>query len=77
LDSLTATGIRAELDLRSEKIGYKIRQAQLEKVVYMAVLGDKECAENTLSVRDREGKSETLKNEDFIGKLRQEIQSRI
>ncbi|GBR72614.1 threonyl-tRNA synthetase [Candidatus Termititenax aidoneus] len=75
-DQLTAEGLRAELDARSEKIGYKIRQAQLEKVVYMAVLGDKECAENTLSVRDREGQSETLKTDDFIGKLRQEIRDR-
>ncbi|GBR75970.1 threonyl-tRNA synthetase [Candidatus Termititenax persephonae] len=75
-DQLTAENIRAELDTRSEKIGYKIRQAQMEKVGYMAVLGDKECAENTLSVRDREGQSETLKTEDFIGKLRQEIRER-
>jgi threonyl-tRNA synthetase len=75
-DQLTVSGIRAELDTRSEKIGYKIRQAQMEKVVYMAVLGDKECAENTLSVRDREGKSETFLADVFISKLRQEIQAR-
>ncbi|MDR2428748.1 MAG: hypothetical protein LBD62_02965 [Candidatus Margulisbacteria bacterium] len=43
----------------------------------MAVLGDKECAENTLSVRDREGKSETVKTADFIRKLQQEIRDRI
>jgi threonyl-tRNA synthetase len=76
-NQLIAEGIRVELDARPEKIGYKIRQAQLEKVVYMAVLGDKECAENTLSIRDREGKSETVKTADFIHKLRQEIRSRI
>jgi threonyl-tRNA synthetase len=75
-DRLTASGLRAELDLRSEKIGYKIRQAQMEKVVYMAVLGDKECAENTLSIRGRDGKSETLKTDDFIRKLQEEIRSR-
>jgi threonyl-tRNA synthetase len=73
---LSAEGLRAELDLRSEKIGYKIRQAQMEKVAYMAVLGDKEAADNTLAVRDRDGQSETLKIDDFIRKLKQEIQSR-
>lgn len=73
-DRLIAEGIRVELDLRSEKIGYKIRQAQMEKVLYMAVLGDKECAEDTIALRDREGKSETLRTEDFLAKLKQEIQ---
>jgi threonyl-tRNA synthetase len=50
---LTAAGIRAELDDRQEKIGYKIREAQLQKVPYMLVTGDREAAEGTVSVRSR------------------------
>ena len=75
-DRLTAEGIRTELDTRSEKIGYKIRQAQMEKAGYMAVLGDKECVENTVAVRDRDGKSETLQIDAFIGKLLKEIKDK-
>ena len=75
-DQLAAENIRAELDMRSEKIGYKIRQAQMEKVLYMAVLGDKECAENTVAVRDREGKSETVPVADFIEKIKLEIKNK-
>jgi threonyl-tRNA synthetase len=51
--ALTAAGIRAELDERQEKIGYKIREAQLQKVPYMLVTGDREAAEGTVSVRSR------------------------
>ena len=47
-------GIRAEIDLRDEKLGYKIRGAQLEKVPYMIILGEKECTAKTLSVRLRD-----------------------
>lgn len=47
-------GIRAEIDLRDEKLGYKIREAQMEKVPYMIILGEKECAAQTLSVRLRD-----------------------
>jgi threonyl-tRNA synthetase len=50
---LTAAGIRAELDERQEKIGYKIREAQLQKVPYMLVTGDREAAERAVSVRSR------------------------
>ena len=46
-------GIRAEVDESNEKIGYKIRKAQMEKVPYMAVLGDKEIENKTVSLRDR------------------------
>jgi threonyl-tRNA synthetase len=45
--------IRVEIDLRNEKIGYKIREAQLEKIPYMLVVGDKEMANNQVAVRDR------------------------
>jgi threonyl-tRNA synthetase len=50
---LQAAGLRAELDERQEKIGYKIREAQLQKVPYMLVTGDREAAESTVSVRSR------------------------
>jgi threonyl-tRNA synthetase len=52
-DRLTAAGLRVELDDRQEKIGYKIREAQLHKVPYMLVTGDREAAEGTVSVRAR------------------------
>jgi threonyl-tRNA synthetase len=52
---LTAAGLRADLDDRQEKIGYKIREAQLQKVPYMLVIGDREAAEGTVSVRSRAG----------------------
>jgi threonyl-tRNA synthetase len=52
-DRLTAAGLRAELDDRQEKIGYKIREAQLQKVPYMLVAGDREMADGTVSVRSR------------------------
>ncbi|HEY6211949.1 MAG TPA: threonine--tRNA ligase [Vicinamibacterales bacterium] len=54
-DALVAAGLRAELDERQEKIGYKIREAQLQKIPYMLVVGDREAAESTLSVRTRAG----------------------
>jgi threonyl-tRNA synthetase len=52
---LSAAGLRVGLDDRQEKIGYKIREAQLQKVPYMLVVGDKEVAEGTIAVRSRQG----------------------
>jgi threonyl-tRNA synthetase len=52
-DKLAAAGLRVELDDRQEKIGYKIREAQLQKIPYMLVTGDREAAEGTVSVRSR------------------------
>ena len=52
-ERLEAAGIRTEVDARNEKIGYKIRQAQLEKVPYMLVVGEKEAAEGKVAVRTR------------------------
>ena len=54
-DQLAAAGLRVELDDRQEKIGYKIREAQLQKVPYMLVAGDREAAEGTVAVRSRSG----------------------
>lgn len=64
---LNEKGIRAEADVRGEKIGYKIREAQLEKTPYMIIIGDKEKAEKTVSVRSRKsGDMGSMKLNDFI-----------
>ena len=52
-DRMTALGMRVQVDDRNEKIGYKIRQAQLSKIPYMLVIGDKEVQSGTVSVRSR------------------------
>ena len=66
--------IRLEVDDRSEKIGYKIREAQLEKVPYMLVIGDKDIENNTVSVRSRkDGDIGAMSIEDFIAKISEEI----
>lgn len=70
-------GIRVEIDDRAEKIGYKIREAQLQKVPYMLVLGEKEMNENTIAVRSRnDGDLGAMNLEDFIQKLAEEIQEK-
>lgn len=67
-------GIRVELDARNEKIGYKIREAQVQKIPYMLVIGEKEVAEGTLSVRKRGvGDEGALPVDAFIAKIKQEI----
>ena len=53
VDELTSMGVRAEIDKRNETIGYKIREAQLQKLPYMAIVGDKELQSNTIAVRSR------------------------
>ena len=75
---LKAAGIRMELDNRDEKIGYKIREAQLEKVPYMLVLGEKESEDGTVvTVRCRDGTDAgQMKLEDFIAKVKREIAER-
>jgi threonyl-tRNA synthetase len=54
-DQLAAAGLRVQLDERPERIGYKIREAQLQKVPYMLVIGEREAADGTVSVRSRAG----------------------
>lgn len=54
LETLKASGIRAEIDTRDEKLGYKIREAQMDKVPYMVIVGEKEHANHTVSVRQRD-----------------------
>ena len=69
--------IRAELDMRSEKIGYKIREAQMQKIPYMLIVGQKEQEERLVSVRSRfEGDEGQKSLHEFIGSLKEEIQSR-
>ena len=67
----TDAGIRVENDARDEKIGYKIREAQLQKVPYMLVIGEKESDDGTIvAVRSRDaGDLGTMKTEDFIAKV--------
>ena len=72
--ALTAKGVRVECDLRNEKIGFKIREAQMQKVPYMLVLGDKEVEQQLVSVRARkEGDLGTMTLEAFMDKLLEEI----
>jgi threonyl-tRNA synthetase len=73
-DQLRAAGLRVDLDDRQEKIGYKIREAQLQKVPYMLVVGDRESAERTVSVRTRTGGDQGASSVgDFITKAGDEI----
>ena len=70
--------IRVEKDLRNEKIGFKIREAQLQKIPYMVVLGDKEVESQTLGVRRRRSKeTRTLDFETFLTELKYGIDSRL
>ena len=69
--------VRVELDDRSEKIGYKIRQAQMEKVSYMLVVGDKEVEEGKVAVRKRGvGEQGAMPWEEFLANIKQEIKDR-
>lgn len=70
-------GIRVEVDESNEKIGYKIRKAQMGKVPYMAVIGDKEMESNTLSIRDRsKGDIGAQPVDDFIAHVRELTETR-
>ena len=74
---LDALGYRVETDLRNEKIGYKIREAQLQKIPYMLVLGDKEVESGTMAVRSRkEGDLGVMTVDAFVEKLRAEVESK-
>ncbi|WP_028257240.1 threonine--tRNA ligase [Veillonella montpellierensis] len=75
--AMTAEYIRVEADVRNEKIGYKIRQAQMEKVPYMLVVGDKEMADGTVSIRKRgEGEIGAMDWKAFMADLQKEIKER-
>ena len=77
VSQLKAAGIRAEGDFRSEKLGYKIREAQKEKIPYMLVVGDKEAENGTVAVRTRSGGDEgVMELQAFLTQCRQEIDSK-
>ena len=77
MEKLTAMGLRCELDDRSEKIGYKIREAQLEKIPYMLVLGDKEEESGQVAVRSRKtGETQVMSLEEFMEKIGEEVKTR-
>ena len=76
-DKLSALGVRVETDLRNEKIGYKIREAQMQKLPYMLVVGDKEAEAGTVSVRTRGGVDlGAMPVDEFAAKITEEIRTR-
>ncbi len=75
-EKLEEYDIRVELDEREEKIGYKIREAQLQKIPYMLIVGDKEVEANAVGVRSRkDGDIGAMRVEDFINKIEEEIKT--
>ena len=77
LAALKEAGIRAEIDTRAEKIGYKIREAQMNKIPYMLIVGAKEAEEKEVSVRSRkDGDVGSRKLDDFIRDIKEEIRIR-
>ena len=76
-DKLNDAGFRVETDFRNEKIGYKIREAQTQKIPYMLVVGDKEAADGTVAVRTRAGGDQgTMALDEFIAKITDERDNR-
>ena len=75
-EALREKMIRCELDTRNEKIGYKIREAQSQKIPYMLVLGDKEAENDTISVRTLSGEQSVESLADFIARLQADVKSR-
>lgn len=74
---LSSAGVRVETDFRNEKIGYKIREAQLQKIPYMLVVGDKEAENGTISVRTRNGEDKgSMSMTMFMAGLLEEIEQR-
>ena len=74
---LDAAGIRVESDLRSEKVGYKIRDGQMQKIPYLLVVGDREVEDGTVSVRHRrQGDMGAVDSREFAGMLRKEIDAK-
>jgi len=75
LKILEENGIRGEVDGRNEKIGYKIREAQLEKIPYMLVIGDREVDSGAVAVRKRgEGDQGSIALDEFVKTVREEIE---
>ena len=76
-EKFVAEGIRVEVDDRNEKTGYKIREAQLQKIPYMLIVGEKEVETNTLSVRSREGGDlGTRRIDEFLEEIKKKIENK-
>ena len=76
-EELEKREIRTEIDARQEKIGYKIREAQLQKIPYMLIIGEKEVEANAVGVRARkEGDIGQMSVDEFVAKIQEEIESR-
>ena len=73
VDTLKDNEARAELDVRNEKIGYKIREARVSKVPYMVIVGQKEMDENTITLRDRAGKQEKISLDELVSRIRASV----
>ena len=77
-EALMLKGIRTELDDRNEKIGYKIREAQLEKVPYMLIIGNKEMENEEVGVRShKDGDIGAMKLNEFVDKIKYEVDNKI
>lgn len=77
MGKLQEIGVRCEIDDRSEKIGFKIRSAQMEKIPYMILVGDKDIEANTISVRSRKNGDEGATSiDEFIARIKEEIDSK-
>lgn len=76
-NALLRAGFRVESDLRNEKIGFKIREAQVQKIPYMVILGDKEAEEGVIALRSRkDGDLGTMPLDAFIAKLTEEVETK-
>ena len=74
VEKLKKEGVRVELDDRQEKIGYKIREAQLQKTPYMLIIGEKEVENSAVGIRTRkEGDVGQMALENFVAKIKEEI----
>lgn len=77
LDELNAAGVRAEVDSRAEKIGYKIREAQMQKIPYMLVVGEKSRRQSRISKKPFAGDEGQKNLETFIADIQKEIADRV
>jgi threonyl-tRNA synthetase len=76
LTELRKEFIRTEIDARNETVGYKIREAQMQKIPLMIVIGEKELEAKTINVRTRDGKQKTIKLNEFIQETKEKIKKR-
>ena len=77
VEQLQSAGVRAEADFRNEKIGYKIREAQSQKIPYMLVIGEKEAEAGAVAVRSRDGGDlGAVPAAQFLESIQEEIRSR-